>query len=72
MAFDSIEINGVPSPCRLTLDATHLSHRQLELTADLPPPENGALFPFPSGKDRIVVPAGYKMYWLTAKLPPQR
>ncbi len=67
MAFDSLEVNGAASPCRLTLDATHLSRRQLELTADLPAPENGAVFPFPSSKPRIVVPAGYKMIWLTAK-----
>ncbi len=68
MAFDAIDVKGVVSPCRLVLDATHQSARQLELTADLAPPESGALFPFPSGKQRLVVPAGYKMTWLTARL----
>ncbi len=68
MAFDSIEVNGVSSPCRLVPDATHQSARQLELTADLPPPETGGYFPFPTGKERVLVPAGFKTAWLTARL----
>ncbi len=69
MSFDSVEVKGVVSPCRLMLDSTRRSQTQLELTADLPPTEAGGTFAFPSGKKPVVVPAGYKMGWLTAKPP---
>jgi hypothetical protein len=67
MSFDSVEVNGVAAPCRLVLDMTRRSRTQLELTAELPPTDAGGLFPFPAGKKPAVVPAGYKMGWLTAK-----
>ncbi|MBZ5621059.1 MAG: hypothetical protein LAQ69_20375 [Acidobacteriia bacterium] len=70
MAFDTLEVNGVASPFHALLDVKHESVLQIEVSESRPePPKTGALFPFSTKQDRLVVPVGYKTMWVTGRLP---